>query len=726
MVIDDPSAQAFLLGVTGNSRGLAIADYSGSLEFRPFHAQGDEAPWTFPAHKGKIQQLSATPDRQLLLFVDEQRSARIWDLKERVCRRLQGTYSAGAFIDDNRLVLIPDANAADHSGRPVMADRSGRRNSSPFFAVGAGTFVIPDGIPFERVAVSEDGRQVAAAADPAKVPIVCVWETKEGRLTHRITDAQLDDAVLSLAFSNDGRYLLTGSESPTARLWDLSAPPGELKAPVATFSNPLVRANVTSVAIRPGHPEQVVTGHSDGQVHVWRFDAKNGGAALEIPRLVAREFSTAVKALCFTTDGRYLAASGDGKRIWVGAMDPQPHRIDLLDRLGPHHDEQINALITWRGRDAARGDRPILISGSDDTTIRLWDLEEKALRGTFCAGNTPTAPDVGPVNQLDWVLYTPQGLFDASAEATKLVHYRRPGPSRAAVGHDGGRKQGELSVGLRTLDEAGQLEQLAATHNIYGLGEELMRGEVPRLNTKSEEPPPISIVAPPRTDPTRADARLTISLGAADLEDVRLYHNDVPVPSGWGPGVGRQRGAKSLSVDVPVTLVSGSNRFYVMASRKNAYDSCSRVVEIDYAAPMKRGQVHVLALGVKNYQRRSLKYAEDDADQISEFLHSRGLDAAGQQGIAHVLHGADINRKNVELVFDEIARRVEDRPEDTVVVFLAGHTGVFNPQRFCLLLPSYPFPDDEPIEIAARAPPPTSERTTRSTPDSFCRIPLSR
>ncbi len=154
---DDPSARAFRLGITGNGRGMAVADFAGGLEFTPFNPQGDEAAWGFPAHRGKIQGLSATPDRQLLLFLDEQRGVRIWDLKERTCRRLDGTYRAGAFLDDARLVLIPDSNAADHAGRLVLADRSGGRVASPSFAVKADKFTIPDGIPFERLAVSEDG-----------------------------------------------------------------------------------------------------------------------------------------------------------------------------------------------------------------------------------------------------------------------------------------------------------------------------------------------------------------------------------------------------------------------------------------------------------------------------------------------------------------------------------------------------------------------------------------
>ena len=244
-----------------------------------------------------------------------------------------------------------------------------------------------------------------------------------------------------------------------------------------------------------------------------------------------------------------------------------------------------------------------------------------------------------------------------------------------------------------------------------------MRGEVPGLKPKSDEPPPISITAPPRTDPTRADARLTITLGAADFQDLRLYHNDVPIPSGWDPGAGDRR-AEPLSLDVPVTLVSGNNRFYVMASRKDAYDSCSRVVEIDYdGADASAARSTCMALGVKDYQRRSLKYAEDDADQLSEFLHRSGVRRRrANRASRHVLHGADISRKNVERVFDEIARRVEDRPQDTVVVFLAGHTGVFDPQRFCLLLPTYPFSEEEPIQVATRGVAPNSRGERQGRP----------
>jgi WD40 repeat protein/uncharacterized caspase-like protein len=687
--LNDPSAEAFRLGFTSNGRGLVVADVSGGLASRPLAHQGDEAAWNFPAHRGKIQQISATPDRQRLLFLDEQRGVRVWDLKERTCRRLRGTYRAGAFLDNDRLVLIPDSNAADHAGRLILADRSGQPVGLDFFAVRSGPFAIPDGIPFERVVVSEDGQRIAAASDSAKEALVCVWETKQGRLTHWITSEKLDDAVLALAFSSDGKYLLTGGDSPEARLWDLSARPGAIGAPAVTFADRSVTTNITCAAIRPEHPEQVVTGHSNGQVHVWKCEG--GQARLDVRSLISREFTTEVKAICFTSDGRYLAASGDGKRVWLGAMDPRPHRVDVLDGFRPHHDEQIGALIAWSGR-------PILVSGSDDTTIRLWDIEKKALRGTFSAANRSAVGDKAVIQELDWVLYTPDGHFDASATATKLVHYRRPGRTVPVRGE----QPEPFAVGLRRLDEAGQLDQLTATHYLYGLGEELLVGEGPGLKEKPQEPAPISIRVPPRNDPTQSDIRLTINLGTDNFREVRLYHNDVPIPTGWEPGAKPGHEAAPTSLEVPVKLISGENRFYVMASQEDAYDSCSGVVEVDCEARMERGRVHILALGVGGYQSRRLRYAVNDAVELSEFLHAQGIDAQGERGFRCVLSGEDVNLNKVESALHDITLLVEERPQDTVVVFVAGHTGVFNPQRFCLVLPSYRFPKDQPILVAAR------------------------
>jgi WD40 repeat protein/uncharacterized caspase-like protein len=666
-VIDEPRAGASRLGFTGNSRALISGDFGGGVSLRPSDPRaGDGVRWSFPAHDGKIQELSAAPGHRFLLLLDRKgsfRQSRIWDVKDRTCRQLRGTWSSGLFLDDNRLALIADSAAHDLAGRLVLVDRETLSFSPEFFARGSGDFKLPDALALERLAASPDGKWLAAAADASKAPLVCVWETATGKLIHWIPAVALEDAVLSLSFSTDSRYLLTGGDSSAAKLWDLSAIQGGLQAPSVVFSARSVRKNITCAAIRPGSHSQVVTGHSDGQVHLWSWSGQK--AKLEIPGFVEGEFSGAVKSLCFTSDGAYLSAAGDGLTIWVGAMDPRPHAIDVLSKLRPHHIEQINTLAAWK-------DLPVVISGGDDTSVRFWDLKNGSLWGTFAAAPAPVVAASAAVREVDWVFYTPDGLYDAPPAASRLVQYRRQNRPHS-------------------------LDQFERTNHEYGLSEHLLAGDKPRAAPRSAEPPPISLSVPPRSDPALPSAKLTITLGAKDLKDVRLYHNDVLVPyAAAGP-------AEDMSFDLEAPLVPDRNRFYVMASREGAYDACSETVEVDYASPRERGQLHVLAIGVGGYQLRRLEFAQRDAQEIGEVFYKRGADAKGQHGESIVLADDRVTEENIEKAFDQIARRVEDRPQDTVVVFLAGHTGVFeNPEGFCLLLPTYHFSETDPLRVATR------------------------
>jgi len=309
--------------------------------------------------------------------------------------------------------------------------------------------------------------------------------------------------------------------------------------------------------------------------------------------------------------------------------------------------------------------------------VKFWDLKAGKLWGTFSAAAhgaaEPGEPaDTAPVQELDWVLYTPDGLFDATPGGTKLVRFRN-------------------------REQANQLEQYEATHFAFRLGDLLLSGKPAPLVQRADAAPPVSIIPPVRSDSTLPETELRVSLGGADLKDVRLYHNDRPIPTGLDP-------RKPLPTQFPVRvrLLEGTNRFYAMASRDGAIDSRSDEVEVLYDGPMEPGRLHVVALGVGDYKARRLGYAVQDADQLSEVLHARGLDAAGQPGLRTVLPDSQVNQENVEKAFDEVARRVEDRPQDTVVVFLAGHTGVFDQQQFCLLLPSFPFAPGQPEQALAR------------------------
>ena len=146
-----------------------------------------------------------------------------------------------------------------------------------------------------------------------------------------------------------------------------------------------------------------------------------------------------------------------------------------------------------------------MISGSDDTSVRFWDLKNGSLWGTFATAPAPVVAESAVVREVEWVFYTPDGLYDAPPAATRLVQYRRQ-------------------------DRPHSLDQFERTNNEYGLSERLLAGEKPRAAPRAAEPPPIALNVPPRSDPALPSAKLTITLGANDLKDIRLYHNDVLVP----------------------------------------------------------------------------------------------------------------------------------------------------------------------------------------------------
>lgn len=312
----------------------------------------------------------------------------------------------------------------------------------------------------------------------------------------------------------------------------------------------------------------------------------------------------------------------------------------------------------------------MLISGSDDTTVKFWDLARHTLMGTFRAATTTVDPaKPTAVRDLDWVLYTPDGHFDASQTGRELVRFRQE-------------------------DRAHHMEQFDSTKlYTFELSDLLRSGRIAEP-ARLDPPAPVAIDPPLRADPTQPETRLNISFGSPDLKDIRLYHNGIPIPSGM-------EDIKPPLPDqfaVQVRLLPGTNRFYAMASRDGAFDSRSSDVEIAYEGKLEPGRLHIIALGVGNYDREKLQFAKRDAERLSEVLHTRGLTRDQQRGRSILLTDNQVNARNIADAFTQLGREVRGRPQDTVVLFLAGHTGVFDNERFCLLLPKYPFPVNAPLD----------------------------
>src|SRR5206468_8099992 len=127
-----------------------------------------------------------------------------------------------------------------------------------------------------------------AAADRT----AALWDATTGALVHRLEGHA--NAVTSVAFSADGRRIVTGSLDRAARVWDTAS--GDLIASLAGAHTQHVHA----VAISPDG-KRALTGSCDHTAVLWDVDAEKPLATYDQPGEV---FSVG-----FAPDGKTIFAA---------------------------------------------------------------------------------------------------------------------------------------------------------------------------------------------------------------------------------------------------------------------------------------------------------------------------------------------------------------------------------------------------------------------------------
>jgi WD40 repeat protein/serine/threonine protein kinase len=208
------------------------------------------------------------------------------------------------------------------------------------------------------LAFSHDGERLAVGDNTGRIYLLRgendLWEPLESPLDEHL------DSVLALSFSDDGRFLASGSLDTTVIFWEFTedgANPTVLSAHAEA---------VTSVAFSPDST-LLLSGGRDDMIAVWNVDERS-------LRQELRPHSNWVTGLVFSRDGQeFVSGSSDGTAIlWSlreGAINPIGEPLNLGEAV-------VSASFS--------PDDNRLAIGGEAGSVRVWQVNADAWVMTAC------------------------------------------------------------------------------------------------------------------------------------------------------------------------------------------------------------------------------------------------------------------------------------------------------------------------------------------------------
>jgi WD40 repeat protein/uncharacterized caspase-like protein len=646
---------------------IAAVSERGSLQnaIGLWNAENGELIRYLEGQSGPILSVAIGSDGKILATAGSDRDIYLWDLLGgRLKGRLRGhtkAVRAVAFSPDGKQI----ATADEHTDARIRIWDAERQKL-------VGTLQGHSDI-VSSLAYSPDGRNLVSVGRDKTVRL---WYVQGLQLVWSVKDESNDlQTSVAVAFSPDGTVVASGNTSGAIKLWDakrgmlLRTMTGQLNDWMSLAFSPDGKL-IASGAI----PSALVFGdhrleNLDTAVKVW--EVASGKLLYNLQGQRGVDYSVIFNCVTFSGDGQSLAAGGvDGSiKIW----DVKSGRV-LRQFVGGKAPSN-HLLFSRNGK--------MLIAGSEDSTTKLWSLETGTLMASFLASGD------------EWLVVTPDGLFDGTVNAWSKIQWR-------------------FSSGLMDI---APVEAFFNEFFYPNLLAEIWDGKKPRavqsISQKDRRQPQIRLaLADGKIVSSARTVRVKIEVIEAPVDkdhsagsgayDVRLFRNGSLVHV-WRGDVLQGKGGKTI-LETDVRIVAGENSLTAYAFNRDNIKSGDTTLMVTGSESLKRpGIAYVLTIGINNYAnpKYNLRYATADAISFGEEFSRQQSRLARFSDVEVIpLFDQNATRGNILLALKRLAgvdisplpatapsslSKIKPvQPEDAVVIYYAGH-GTAQANRFFLI-----------------------------------------
>src|SRR6266404_1677410 len=639
--------------------GKIIASGSGDKTIKLWDAATGAELRTLTGHTYFVYSVTFSPDGKTLASGSQDSTVKLWDVSTTIAlRTLKGhahSVISVAFSSDGRTLASGSNDTIQLWDLSTGAElRSLKEQSTSVYSV----------------EFSTDGRTLATGNEDNTVSL---WDVSTGTVLRTLNGHAA--VVTKLAFSLDSKTLATSSANYSIKLWDVST-----GAELRTFNG---HTGIVSSVILSRDAKILVSGSWDKTIKLW--DSATGA---ELRTLKAHSF---VDSLAFSPDERTLASAGFDNNVTL--WDVSTGRE--LRTLKGHSNVVESVAFTSDGK--------ILASGSQDKTVKLWDVSTGAELQTLAghigmissiafspnnkylvSGSNDGSVKVWEISsgrelaslitldERDWIVVTPEGLFDGSPDAWKKIIWRF---SNSTFNY------APVEAFFSDFFYPDLLTDIFADKH---------PGPATDIALKDLRQPHVNLGLVDDQSDTAVAARkvrvrIDVSDAPAGARDLRLFRNGTLVQV-WHGDLLKEQGSSAGQTTIPISIVAGENRLTAYAFNKDNIKSADAELMITGAESLKRaGTAYILAVGVNEYANSgyNLRYAVADAEAFAEEMR-RQQSKLGQYASVKVNALANGEATKLRILDALKTLRTQVQPEDALVIYFAGH-GTAQQNRFYLI-----------------------------------------